>query len=107
MKQLENDTYSNSESRKKEYSETKDTDEIAALGHAYGEPTFKWSDDHKTCTATFTCKNDAKHVEDVDCTITPETTKAVTCEEDGEIVYTASCEFEGKTYTNSDTYMKQ
>ena len=89
---------------KKEYSETKDTDEIAALGHAYGEPTFKWSDDHKTCTATFTCKNDAKHVEDVDCTITPETTKAVTCEEDGEIVYTASCEFEGKTYTNSDTY---
>ena len=88
----------------KEYSETKDTDEIAALGHAYGEPTFKWSDDHKTCTATFTCKNDAKHVKDVDCTITPETTKAVTCEEDGEIVYTASCEFEGKTYTNSDTY---
>lgn len=88
----------------KEYSETKDTDEIAALGHAYGEPTFKWSDDHKTCTATFTCKNDAKHVKDVDCTITPETTKAVTCEEDGEIVYTASCEFESKTYTNSDTY---
>lgn len=43
-------------------------------------------------------------MEDVDCTITPETTKAVTCEEDGEIVYTASCEFEGKTYTNSDTY---
>ena len=88
----------------KDVTDTKETEVVNALGHNYGEPTFKWSDDHKTCTATFTCKNDATHVENVDCTITPETTKAVTCTEDGEIVYTASCEFEGKTYTNPETY---
>lgn len=88
----------------KDYTDTKETDVVDPLGHKYGEPTFKWSDDHKTCTATFTCENDNSHVETVDCTITPETTKAVTCEEDGEIVYTASCEFGGKTYTNPETY---
>lgn len=88
----------------KDYTDTKETDVVDPLGHKYGEPTFKWSDDHKTCTAIFTCENDNSHVETVDCTITPETTKAVTCEEDGEIVYTASCEFGGKTYTNPETY---
>ena len=34
----------------------KETDVVDPLGHKYGEPTFKWSDDHKTCTATFTWK---------------------------------------------------
>lgn len=87
----------------KEYKASKKVT-VEAGKHTYGEPTFKWSDDHKTCTATFTCENDNSHVETVDCTITPETTKAVTCEEDGEIVYTASCEFGGKTYTNPETY---
>src|SRR5699024_9391221 len=30
---------------------------IPAIGHDYGEPVFRWSDDGKTCTATFTCGN--------------------------------------------------
>ena len=85
----------------KDYTDTKETDVVDPLGHKYGEPTFKWSDDHKTCTATFTCENDNSHVETVDCTITPETTKAVTCEEDGSIKYTATISFNDQTYTTS------
>ena len=46
----------------KDYTDTKETDVVDPLGHKYGEPTFKWSDDHKTCTATFTCENDNSHV---------------------------------------------
>ena len=87
----------------KDYTETKDTDETEATGHKYGEPTFNWSEDNKTCAATFTCENNKEHVETVDCTVKSENTKAVTCTENGEITYTASCEFEGKPYTESKT----
>ena len=86
----------------KDYTTTKDTDETQATGHKYGEPTFSWDGTSK-CTATFTCENDKSHVETVDATVTSEVTKAVTCTEDGEIKYTASVEFEGKTYTDSKT----
>ena len=61
---------------------------IAATGHKYGKPEFKWSDDNK-CTATFTCENDKTHTKDVECTITSETTDAK-CEEAGKTVYTAT-----------------
>lgn len=84
----------------KEYKASKKVT-VEAGKHTYGEPTFKWSDDNKTCTATFTCENDNSHVETVDCTITPETTKAVTCEEDGSIKYTATISFNDQTYTTS------
>ena len=36
---------------------------ITKLGHAYGAPKYKWSADHKSCTATRICANDNKHVE--------------------------------------------
>ena len=41
-------------------SDTK-TETIAATGHAYGAPVWKWNDDFKA-TATFTCTNDPTHV---------------------------------------------
>ena len=70
---------------------------IEATGHKYGEPTYEWSKDYKTCTATFTCdkKDDTQTVE---CTVTSATTDA-TCEEAGKTVYTATCTFNGKEYT--------
>ena len=76
--------------------------EIAALGHKYGEPTWKWSDDHKTATATFTCANDEKHVETVDAKVT-EKSDGATCTEAGKITYTAKVTFEGKDYTGTKT----
>ena len=75
--------------------------EIAALGHEYGEPTWKWSDDHKSATATFKCER-GDDTQTVDATVTPETT-AATCEADGKTVYTAKVSFNGKDYTETYT----
>ncbi len=83
----------------KTYTDTK-TKPIDALTHSYGEPTWKWSDDHKSATATFTCANDSKkdHVQTLTATVTPDSTPA-TCEKAGGITYTAKVTFNGKDYT--------
>ena len=85
----------------KEYTDTK-TEVIPATGHAYGEPVWKWNDDF-TASATFTCGNDASHVETVNATVTNEVTTEATCETDGVRTYTAKVTFEDKEYTSSKT----
>ena len=85
----------------KEYTDTK-TETIAATGHAYGEPVWSWTDGFKA-TATFTCANDASHVETVNAAVTNEVTTAATCEADGVRTYTAKVTFEGKDYTDTKT----
>ena len=85
----------------KEYTDTK-TETIAATGHAYGEPVWKWNDDF-TASATFTCGNNATHVETVNAAVTNEVTTAATCEVDGVRTYTAKVTFEGKEYTDTKT----
>ena len=81
------------------YTDSKET-EIKAIGHKYGTPVFTWSKDYSTAEATFTCENDKTHVKKVDAKITSETVDA-TCETAGKITYTATVEFNGKTYTDS------
>lgn len=76
--------------------------EGSALGHAYGEPVWSWSEDHATATATFTCGNDASHVEVVTVDSTSVHTEP-TCDEEGKTVYTATVEFNGETYTAEAT----
>ena len=83
----------------KTYTDSKEV-EIPAIGHKYGTPVFTWSDDYSVANATFTCANDKTHVKKVDAKITSETV-AATCETAGKITYTASVEFNGKTYTDS------
>ena len=85
----------------KEYTDTK-TETIAATGHAYGEPVWKWNDDF-TASATFTCGNDDSHVETVNATVINEVTTAATCKADGVRTYTAKVAFEGKDYTDTKT----
>ena len=85
----------------KEYTDTK-TETIAATGHAYGEPVWKWNDDFKA-TATFTCTNDATHVENVTAEVTSAVTTPAACETTGVRTYTAKVTFEGKEYTSSKT----
>ena len=85
----------------KEYTDTK-TETIAATGHAYGEPVWKWNDGF-TASATFTCGNDASHVENVTATVTNAVTTEATCEVDGVRTYTAKVTFEGKEYTDTKT----
>ena len=75
---------------------------IPATGHAYGEPVWKWNDDY-TASATFTCGNDASHVETVNAAVTNEVTTEATCEADGVRTYTAKVTFEDKEYTDTKT----
>ena len=85
----------------KEYTDTK-TETIAATGHAYGEPVWKWNDDF-TASATFTCGNDTSHVETVNAAVTNEVTTEAACETTGVRTYTAKVTFEGKEYTDTKT----
>ena len=86
----------------KDYKYTK-TEEVAALGHNYGEPTWNWSkgdDGSYTAIATFTCDR-CKDVQKVVATVgDPVETKA-TCTKAGKITYTATVAFNGKDYTNT------
>ncbi len=75
---------------------------IPATGHAYGAPVWKWNDDF-TASATFTCGNDASHVETVNAAVTNEVTTAATCETTGVRTYTAKVTFEDKEYTDTKT----
>ena len=85
----------------KDYTDTK-TETIAATGHAYGEPVWKWNDDF-TATATFTCANNDAHVKNVTATVTNTVTTEATCESTGVRTYTAKVTFEGKEYTDTKT----
>ena len=42
--------------------QTKDVT-LEAIGHEWGTPTYTWSDDYSSCTATRVCKNDSNHIE--------------------------------------------
>ena len=75
--------------------------EIPALGHKYGEPTYEWSDDNSTVTATAVCEHDASHVITETVNTTVKTTEP-TCETAGSSTYTATFinkEFETQTRT--------
>lgn len=74
---------------------------VPATGHAYGEPAFRWSADGKTCTVTFTCGNDASHVEVLNAQVTSAVKTAPTCTEMGVTTYTAQVTFQDETYTNT------
>ncbi|MBR0087723.1 MAG: S8 family serine peptidase [Lachnospiraceae bacterium] len=67
---------------------------VKGPGHAWGEPVWAWAEDYSSATATFTCLNDEDHVETVEAVVTSETTAVTT-------TYTATVEFEGKTYTDT------
>ena len=68
------------------------TVEIGALGHLYGEASYKWTKTDKgyTCTATRICQNDNTHVDKEAVAAAVEVAKAATCEEKGEETYTAT-----------------
>ncbi|MCR5121370.1 MAG: hypothetical protein K6B74_03005 [Ruminococcus sp.] len=71
---------------------------IPATGHSYNEPVWSWSDDLTSATAKFTCEKCGK-TETVKAAVAIND-RPVTCTENGETVYTATVEFEGKTYTD-------
>lgn len=75
-------------------SQTKDIENINAIGHKFLAPTYVWSTDGKTCVATRVCKNDSSHEETEAATITNDVITNPTCTEKGVTKYTA-------TFTNN------
>ena len=69
--------------------------------HTWGNPAWNWSEDGKTCTVTFTCQNDETHKEAPAVTVTSAVITPATCTETGVTTYTATVEFNGKTYTDT------
>ena len=68
----------------------KDVEDIAALGHAYGETTYEWSNGNMNCTAKRVCKNDESHIETIEATVASVVTTEATCTVDGLKTLTAT-----------------
>ncbi len=83
------------------YTDTKEVADLAATGHSYGKPEWNWSEDGKTCTVTFTCEKDENHKETPVVKVTSAVKTPATCTETGVTTYTATVEFNGKTYTDT------
>ncbi|MCD8085029.1 MAG: hypothetical protein LUF28_01630 [Clostridiales bacterium] len=75
------------------------SDSDCSADHSWGTPGFNWAEDYSTCTATFTCSAGDGTVT-VDCTVTSGG-KDATCTTDGSKTYTATCTFNGTTYTDT------
>ncbi len=67
-------------------------DETEALGHAYGAPSYTWTEteDGYTCTATETCTRDSSHVNTETVTAAYRVTAAPGCLTEGEGTYTVA-----------------
>ncbi|MBQ9880291.1 MAG: hypothetical protein IJM45_07675, partial [Clostridia bacterium] len=71
---------------------------IPATEHSYGEPSWCWSADQRTVTATFTCtKCDGTKI--VTENATQEEVSEATATADEVVKYTVTVELNGKTYT--------
>ncbi len=64
-------------------------EDIPATGHDWADPSYVWSEDNSTVTATRICRN-GDHPETETATATSEVTKEATCEEPGKLTYTAT-----------------
>ncbi len=67
--------------------QSKTVENVAPLGHDWDEPTYEWSEDNRTVTATRGCKRCDK-TETETAGVSTEVTKAPTCTEKGETTYT-------------------
>jgi lactocepin len=70
---------------------------VPGLGHDWGEPTWDWSDDLTSATATFVCQRNEEHVKVVEAEITVEET------EDGYVITATVTGPDGETYTEVRT----
>ena len=68
----------------------KTLDDIPALGHDWGEPSYTWADDNSSVTASRVCANDTSHVETETAAASAAVTRAAICTEAGTTTYTAT-----------------
>lgn len=84
------------------------TEAIAKKGHKYAAPTYSWSADKSTCTASRLCQNDKTHVETEKATVTSAVTTQPTYEKTGVRTYTAAFKNAAfSTQTQTETIAKQ
>ena len=74
---------------------------IPATDHSYGTPVWTWAADGKSCTVTFTCKNDPSHTESPGVTVTSQVAQPAGCTTTGTTAYTAKVTFGGTTYQST------
>ncbi|MBQ5977952.1 MAG: dockerin type I repeat-containing protein [Oscillospiraceae bacterium] len=75
---------------------------IEAGSHEWSEPSYVWAEDNSSVTATRVCKNNEEHTETETVETTSEVTVRPSCEDEGEMTYTALFEnpaFETQTRT--------
>ena len=78
------------------------TELVPATGHTYGEPTFKWSNDKTSCTASVSCKA-GDDTQTANCKVSSKVTTEATCAKEGVRTYTATVTLNGKDYTDTKT----
>ncbi len=83
-------TYTANFTDEKYSTQTKSVEDIPALGHNFGTPSYKWSSDGKSCTAKVVCSRNSNHTETENATITSAESVAATCENKGTTTYTAN-----------------
>ena len=75
---------------------------IPAKNHSWGEPTYVWSKDHKTCTAKRVCANDSAHIQEETVNSSVSVQEAATCEQDGYGKFTV--EFVNTAFAKQEEY---
>ena len=68
----------------------KKTFTLNALGHKWGTPTYSWSSDNKSCTATRVCLNDKSHKQTETVKTAYKVVKEPTITAEGSATYTAT-----------------
>ena len=84
------------------------TEAIAKKGHKYAAPTYSWSADKSTCTASRVCQKDKTHIETEKATVTSAVTTQPTYEKTGVRTYTAAFKNAAfSTQTQTETIAKR
>jgi len=79
---------------------TAENEILPVLAHSYSKPVFTWAEDN-TCKATYNCTVGGESAT-VDCTVSS-VSKEASCEDSGEIVYTATVVISNTNYTDKKT----
>lgn len=90
--------------------QTKTVNDIPAEGHDWSAPTYSWSADGKTCTATRVCSNNKAHKQTETVKATATVVKKATATAMGQTKYTANFKnsaFKQQTVTKTDIKINQ
>ena len=72
-----------------------------ATGHDWKAVKWTWAEDYSTATVELVCQNNEDHKKTITVNSVPKTVKAETCETNRIVTYTATAEFDEKTFTDT------